>query len=99
MPHGPWDFFESPLIRVGSRRWCLQAGLAGLASACLTSPLNSRVARADAPQRTSANDRKSVILIWLSGGPSHLDMWDPKPDAPSEIRGPYSAIATRVPGV
>ena len=44
-------------------------------------------------------DRKSVILLWLSGGPSHLDTWDPKPDAPSEVRGPYGTIATTVPGV
>ncbi|HIK95751.1 MAG TPA: DUF1501 domain-containing protein, partial [Planctomycetes bacterium] len=43
--------------------------------------------------------RKSVILFWLSGGPSHIDMWDPKPDAPSEIRGPYATIPTKIPGV
>ncbi len=43
--------------------------------------------------------RKAVILFWLSGGPSHLDMWDPKPHAPAEIRGPYRPIATRLPGV
>jgi len=47
---------------------------------------------------TSAN-KKAVILFWLSGGPSHLDMWDPKPEAPSEIRGPYRTIATKIPGV
>jgi hypothetical protein len=40
-----------------------------------------------------------VILIWLSGGPSHLDTWDPKPEAPSEVRGPFASIATSVPGV
>jgi len=44
-------------------------------------------------------DRKAVILIWLSGGPSQLDMWDPKPDAPAEIRGPYGTIATKLAGV
>ena len=44
-------------------------------------------------------DRKSVILFWLSGGPSQLDMWDPKPDAPAEIRGPYGSISTKLPGV
>ena len=44
-------------------------------------------------------DRKSVILFWLSGGPSQLDMWDPKPDAPAEIRGPYGSIPTKLPGV
>ncbi len=42
---------------------------------------------------------KSVIQIWLSGGPSHIDSWDPKPDAPEDFRGPYKAIRTKVPGV
>ncbi len=43
--------------------------------------------------------KTSVILFWLSGGPSHIDMWDPKPDAPSEVRGPFNSIRTKVPGV
>src|SRR5262249_12564353 len=43
--------------------------------------------------------RKSLFLVWLSGGPSQLDTWDPKPDAPAEIRGPFQSIATKVPGV
>jgi hypothetical protein len=42
---------------------------------------------------------RSCILIWLDGGPSHIDTFDPKPDAPSEVRGPFRAIPTRVPGV
>ncbi|WP_395089697.1 DUF1501 domain-containing protein [Armatimonas sp.] len=42
---------------------------------------------------------KSCILIWLDGGPSHLDTFDPKPDAPSEVRGPFSTISTRIPGI
>src|SRR2546428_4376741 len=42
---------------------------------------------------------KSVILLFLQGGPSHLDIWDPKPDAPSNIRGEFKAIKTKVPGV
>ena len=41
----------------------------------------------------------SCILIWLDGGPSHLDTFDPKPEAPSEIRGPFRSIPTRLPGV
>ena len=44
-------------------------------------------------------DRKAVILLWLSGGPSQIDTWDPKPDAPGEVRGPFGSIATKVPGV
>lgn len=42
---------------------------------------------------------KSVILLWMTGGPSHIDTWDPKPLAPSEIRGPFATIETRLPGV
>ncbi|GAC1449795.1 MAG: DUF1501 domain-containing protein [Isosphaeraceae bacterium] len=42
---------------------------------------------------------KSVLLVWLNGGPSHLDLFDPKPKAPAEYRGPFSTIATRTPGV
>jgi len=41
----------------------------------------------------------SCIIIFLNGGPSHLDMWDMKPDAPSEVRGPFASIPTSVPGV
>jgi uncharacterized protein (DUF1501 family) len=85
----------SDLIRVGSRRWFLQTGLAGLAGLSLPDLLRRRAAGAAPP----GADRKAVILLWLSGGPSHLDTWDPKPDAPAEIRGPFASIPTRVPGV
>ncbi len=74
-----------PLLSVGSRRWFLQAGLGALALPGL--------APAATPRKTS------VILFWLSGGLSHIDSWDPKPDAPAEVRGPFGTIATRVPGV
>lgn len=83
------------LLRVGSRRWFLQAGLAGAAATTMP-PWFGAASAANVPGTVS--DRKAVILIWLSGGPSHLDMWDPKPGAPQEIRGPYRAISTRVPG-
>src|SRR5690242_6183121 len=42
---------------------------------------------------------RSLLPLWLWGGPAHLDTWDPKPGAPIEYRGPFSPIATRVPGV
>lgn len=80
-------------MHIGSRRWFLQTGLAATASVSslgLTSALQAAAA---------AQNKKSVILFWLSGGPSHLDMWDPKPDAPVEIRGPYGTIPTALPGV
>ncbi|WP_289085901.1 DUF1501 domain-containing protein, partial [uncultured Sulfitobacter sp.] len=46
----------------------------------------------------AAGKKKAVILFWLSGGPSQLDMWDPKPTAPVHIRGQFGDIATSVPG-
>ena len=50
------------------------------------------------PSLESVADR-SVILLLLVGGPSQLETWDPKPDATAEVRGPFSSIATRIPGV
>jgi hypothetical protein len=79
---------SSAVLQVGSRRWFLQAGLAGLGSLALAG-------RA----LPSSRDRRAVIFFWLSGGPSQIDTWDPKPDAPIEIRGPYRSIATSVPGI
>lgn len=86
-------FSASDTIRVGSRRWFLQTGLSGIAGLSLPTLL-----RAQTPQSKS-REPKAVILFWLSGGPSQIDTWDPKPDAPSEVRGPYSTIPTSVPGV
>src|SRR5439155_9519721 len=42
---------------------------------------------------------KSVILLFLQGGPSHIDIWDPKPDAPSNVRGEFKPFKSRVPGI
>ena len=81
------------LVRVGARRWFLQTGLAGFAGLSLADALRARAA---GPAR---GDRQAVILFWLSGGPSQIDTWDPKPDAPAEVRGPYRTIPTSVPGV
>ncbi len=83
----------NPLIQVGSRRWFLQAGMAGLGG-LTAAQLSSMQASGAPPQK-----KKAVILFWLSGGPSHIDMWDPKPDAPKEIRGPYGVIPTKLTGV
>jgi hypothetical protein len=48
---------------------------------------------------TGADRGRSVILFWLSGGPGHMETWDPKPEAPALYRGPLGAIRTRLPGV
>ncbi|HWC89328.1 MAG TPA: DUF1501 domain-containing protein, partial [Pirellulales bacterium] len=84
------------LARVGSRRWFLQMGAAGLAGLSMADMLRLQ---GQAAPLSAHRDKKSVILFWLSGGPSHLDMWDPKPAAPREIRGPYDTIPTKLPGV
>src|SRR5207302_5669925 len=83
------------LIRIGSRRWFLQTGLAGVAGLSFPGLLRCRAEG----HAASAGSRKAVILLWLSGGPSQLDTWDPKPDASGEVRGPFGSIATSVPGV
>ncbi|MBX9655696.1 DUF1501 domain-containing protein [bacterium] len=77
-----------------SRRECLRVGLAGFGSLSLPGLL--RLQADEAP--ISAND-KAVIIVWLRGGCSHLDTFDPKPDASSEFRGPYKVIGTRTPGL
>ncbi len=59
-------------------------------------------ARAAAPAATGGRGwgrAKSVIFVFLQGGPPHLDLWDPKPDAPVGIRGPFKKIATNVAGI
>ncbi len=85
-------------ITVGSRRWFLQAGMAGCSGLALNHFLGAPSAAAT-PKIRTGKERKAVILFWLSGGPSHLDMWDPKPSAPQEIRGPFGTIPTQLPGV
>src|SRR5262245_56362418 len=67
------------------RRGFLQAGMAGMAGLSLPQLLRHQ---ARAAQALRPVDRtKSVIILWMRGGPSQHDMWDPKPDAPAEIRG------------
>jgi hypothetical protein len=79
-----------------SRRRFLRAGVLGLSGLTLADMLRLRAARAELGQ--PARDT-SVILIWKGGGPSHLDMWDLKPEAPVEYRGEFKPIATNVPGI
>ncbi len=77
-----------------NRREFVRVG--GLGAAGVTLPW---LLRQEAKAGTTPTRPKSVIYVVLDGGPSHIDMWDPKPDAPAEIRGPFAPIATALPGV
>lgn len=76
------------------RRDCLKLGLGALLGGGFVDALRARGAAGE----TSKQDT-SCILIWLDGGPSHIETFDPKPDAPAEIRGQFQPIATRVPTI
>src|SRR5215472_14196079 len=78
-----------------TRREMLRIGALGLGG--LTLPGLFRLEQAAAASRSTR--AKSVILLFLSGGPSQLDMFDLKPEAPEEIRGTFKPIATRSPGM
>ena len=80
---------------IGSRRNFLKAGLAGVGGLSLPD-LMRRQAQGMATGKASG---KSVILLWLAGGPSHIDTLDPKPNRPVENRGPFAVTRTRLPGV
>jgi hypothetical protein len=80
------------------RRGFLQAGLAGFAALSLPGLLRLRAA-ASAQAGEPAQGRTAVIMVWLPGGMSHIDSYDPKPDAGSEYRGPFNMIPTKVPGL
>jgi hypothetical protein len=85
------DFMNRPVLI--SRRPLLKAG----AAAALGLFWNQWL-RAESTQNAKGKAR-SVILIFNSGAPSHIDLWDPKPNAPETIRGPYQPIQTNVNGV
>lgn len=76
------------------RRAFLRLGLYGCLGFDLAACLRLR-----ATEPTSRVHAKNCILIWLDGGPSHLETFDPKPDASAEVRGPFKAIATNVNGI
>src|SRR4051794_40714460 len=83
------DVSEEGAVR---RREFLRFGLGSLS----LPQLIALRARADIrPDR----ERTALIVVWLQGGASHLETYDPKPDAPAEIRGPFGSIATRAPGM
>jgi len=87
--HGARDGFCDGV----SRRNFLKIGGMALGGVALSDAL-----RAEAAARTGSS-QKAIINIYLPGGPSHIDLWDLKPNAPKEIRGEFNPIRTNVPGI
>jgi hypothetical protein len=79
------------------RRSFLKVGMLGSGGLTLSGLLR-REAQAAAPGASPPRD-VSVIILWMRGGPSHIDMWDPKPDAPAEYRGEFGTSSSSVPGI
>src|SRR5438045_3480946 len=78
-----------------TRRSALGVGSLGVIGLSLADLLRIPAAQSAEPSPQA----KSIILLWLWGGPSHLDTFDLKPKAPIQYRGPYAPIATSVPGI
>src|SRR5262245_9945348 len=99
------DLGERSMLQVGqqwqrschglTRRAFLEVG----ASSILGLSMLDRLRAAGTSSPGFVLPQRSILLLWLWGGPSHLDSFDPKPGAPMEYRGPYSTIDTKVPGV
>lgn len=83
-------FCSGPL----NRRGFMQVGLTGFTSLSLAGLMRLKAENALKPN----HEKKAIIMVWLPGGLSHVDSYDPKPDIGSEYRGPFKTIATKVPG-
>jgi uncharacterized protein (DUF1501 family) len=84
---------------INRREW-LQVGCSGVLGIGLSSLMGQAAGAAvKRSHARSARKAKSIILVFLTGAPSHLDTFDPKPDAPKEICGEFKTIATKVPGL
>ncbi len=80
-----------------ARRGFLKMGLAGFTSLSLPGLLRLRATAAEPPAASSG--KTAVIMVWKPGGCSHIDTYDPKPEASAEYRGPFGLIDTKIPGM
>ena len=90
---GPVDLWSADI----NRRGFVKLGMGGLLSLLFAQLLDPKIAHAQAAGKASAAKPKNCILLWMNGGPSHLDTWDPKPGAVTG--GPFKSIKTRASGV
>ena len=90
---GPFDVCSG-------RRGFLQTGLAGFATLSLPGILRLQAQNAKAAEESGASrDKNAVIMVWQPGGCSHIETYDPKPNASADYRGPFGTIPTKVPGL
>ncbi|MFM7168483.1 MAG: DUF1501 domain-containing protein [Planctomycetaceae bacterium] len=82
-----------------SRRGFVRAGMLGSCGLSLSSLLRLRSVSAASPATAKTVATPSVIILWMRGGPSQHETWDPKPEAPVEYRGYFGTAATSVPGI
>lgn len=82
-----------------SRRGFVRAGALGTVGLSLPQLLRHEANAAAAGDHKNVKRENSVILLWMRGGPSQHETWDPKPDAPIEYRGAFGAMPTNVPGI
>ena len=82
-----------------SRRDGLKLGLGGLVAGGLSGVLRATAAEVHPSGKPIRKQADACILIWMDGGPSHYETFDPKPEAPVEIRGQFGPIATQTPGI
>ena len=84
----------------GRRTW-LKLGIGGLAGGSFPGLLGlvQQARAADKAVHPARRSPANCILIWMDGGPTHIETFDPKPDAPAEMRGEFVPISTNVPGI
>src|SRR6185436_8909679 len=88
--------FRDHLRRI-DRRTFVRAGMLGATGLSLSGLLRAEKLAAQDSKPTKRQN--SVIILWMRGGPSQHETWDPKPEAPAEIRGAFRAIPTKVSGI
>ncbi len=90
---------SSNTSQISRREWLRIGGLAGVANLAAMSRSGSASWSAREGGSPGFGRAKSVIVVYANGGQSQLETWDPKPDAPVEIRGEFRAIPTAIPGI
>ena len=82
-----------------TRRDLMRVGGAGMLGLSLGQMFELQAMAASRGGGPGWDKAKSIILVYLQGGPSHLDLWDPKENVPDNVRSPFKAIPTELPGV